>query len=187
MNELLITRELIEDDLTKKMQFSFDFFSKTVLSMRAGKIDISIIERIKVESYGNKGLLSQVASVNLQSAKVIVVNVWDISNLANVKKGIIASDLGFGIVSEGNSIKLTVPDQSEERRKELVKRLKDQAEEARIAIRNIRRKESDVIKKSKIAEDCRKKLLLVVDKITDDFSKKIDVLVDKKSNDIMYN
>lgn len=184
-DELVITKDFVESEIKKKLQLSFDFFSKSIASIKGGKVDPSIVEYIKVEAYGNKVILSQVASVSLQSAKVMLVNVWDVANLNNVKKAIIAAELGFNVIAEGSSIKLNIPDLSEDSRKKFVKVLKAKGEEAKTSFNNIRRKEVDVIKKAKISEDDKKRYLEIINKYMKDYMDEFEKLVNKKSKDIM--
>lgn len=185
--------ELTQNDTAKKSE---DRMMKTIESVqnafntvRTGRANPSILDRVMVSYYGTETPLNQLASVSTSGTSTIVVEPYDKSAMADMERGIMESDIGLTPNSDGSVIRLAVPPLTKERRKELVKQVKGMAEDGRIAIRNIRRDAVDSLKKlekkSELGKDESKSLQDDVQKITDKYIKQIDNLFKKKEDDIM--
>jgi len=150
---------------------------------------MSLLEPIHVEAYGASMPLNQVATITVPEPRMLSVQVWDRSNVGAVEKAIRSSGIGLNPISEGQTLRLPIPDLTEERRKELAKLTHQYAEKARIAVRNVRRDAMDSLKldekKHEIAEDERKKLETEVQKLTDDTVKEIDAATAAKEREIL--
>ena len=148
-----------------------------------------MLDKIMVEYYGEPTPLNQLANINVPEARLLVVQPWDKSSIAGIEKAIMKSDLGVNPTNDGNVIRIAIPPLTEERRKDLVKVVKKMAEEARVAIRNIRREANDLTKATEkekvISEDEAKKALDDIQKITDNCIKDIDKILQVKEKDIM--
>lgn len=168
---------------------SLDTMKHNVNGLRAGRAIPSLLDAIRVEAYGNLTPLNQLANISAPEARLLVVQVWDKSMLKAVEKSIREADLGLNPVNDGNIIRVPIPDLTEQRRRELVKKAAEYSEQTKIAIRNVRRDAMDIIKKfekdKRISEDQLKILSDKVQKITDIHTKKADHLLDEKSKEIM--
>lgn len=157
--------------------------------LRAGRAHASLLDGILVEAYGNMSPIAQIGTVSVPDARTLSVSVWDKGLVKSVEKALRESDLGLNPMNDGQVIRIPIPPLSEERRKELVKIAGKYAEQAKIAIRNIRRDAMDEVKKMKkdslISEDEEKKYNNEIQKWTDDAVKKIDDQYDAKEKDIM--
>ena len=172
----------------EKMQLSVDFLDESLARIRAGKANAKILDGIKVEYYGNNVPLSNVASINTPDAKSIVIQPWEKPMLKDIERAIINSDLGITPENNGEIIRLGIPPLTEERRKALVKQSKQEAENAKIGVRNTRRDAIEVLKKSVkdgVSEDVEKDAENEVQKIHDKIMKKIDDLFAAKEKEIM--
>ena len=170
------------------MNSSIAFFEKELEKIRTGKASPKMLEGVKVDYYGNPTPLEQVANINTPDAKQIVVQPWEKSMLAPIEKAIRDANLGFNPQNNGEILRVPVPTPTEERRKELVKMAKQEAEQARVNIRNIRRnanEDAQKMKKDGVSEDEIKKLEEDIQKLTDEYSKKIDTIFAAKEKDIM--
>ncbi|MDR1952139.1 MAG: ribosome recycling factor [Elusimicrobiota bacterium] len=158
-------------------------------SIRTGRANSSVVENVKVESYGSVMPINQVAGVNVPDAKTIEIKPWDPSLLGAIEKAIIKADLGLTPVNDGKLIRISIPPLTEERRKEIAKSIGKLAEEFRVAIRNERRSLIEGIKKAEkektITEDDRKKADIEAQKITDNYIKKIDESIALKEKEVM--
>lgn len=158
-------------------------------SIRTGRANSSIIEGIKVESYGSLMPINQIAGISVPDAKTIEIRPWDASQLGAIEKAIMKADIGMTPVNDGKVIRISVPALTEERRREIAKSISKMAEEFRVAVRNERRVLVDGIKKSEkdklINEDDRKKYETEAQKITDSYIKKIDECIALKEKEIM--
>ncbi|MEG0133748.1 MAG: ribosome recycling factor [Clostridium sp.] len=173
-----------------------DKMNKTILSLKnefltlkAGRANPTMLDRIQVESYGSMVPLNQVGSVSAPEPRVLVIQPWDKSTLKDIEKAILKSDLGINPSSDGQVIRLIVPELTEETRKNLVKAVKKFGEDAKVAIRSIRRDANDKIKtlkkNSEISEDECKKAEDTIQKETDKFIKLVDKEVETKEKSIM--
>jgi len=158
-------------------------------TIRAGRANPHILDKIKIDYYGTPTPLQQVGNVSVPEARMICIQPWDASILKDIEHAINMSDVGINPTNDGKVIRLVFPELTEDRRKELVKDVKKKGENAKIAIRNIRRDAIDAIKKKGkedgISEDEVKGYQDDVQKKTDEYIKKIDVAIEEKSNEIM--
>lgn len=177
------------EDLKKRMQKSVQTFKEELSHIRTSRASVSLLEGIKVDCYGQKLPIPQVASVNVVEGKMLVIQPWDLNLIKDIEKAIQKSDLGINPTSDGKTIKLVIPPLTEERRKELVKIVHKLSEEAKVAIRNLRRDILDKFKTAKknkeISEDDYTKLEKEVQKIHDEFIKTIDKLSEEKEKEIL--
>lgn len=172
----------------ENMNATILFFDKELQKIRAGKASPQMLEGLKVDYYGNPTPLEQVANVNTPDARQIVIQPWERTMLPVIEKAILAANLGFTPQNNGEFIRIVVPTPTEERRKELVKKVKQETEQNKVTIRNARRVANDMAKKLKddgVPEDEAKKLETDIQKLTDDFIAKIDKMSDMKEKEIM--
>lgn len=157
--------------------------------VRAGRANPTILNKISVEYYGTLTPINQVAGISVPEAKLIVIQPWDQSIVKTIEKAIIEANLGINPQSDGKVIRLAFPDLTEERRKELVKEIKEIAEETKVRIRNVRREANDFFKKEEkdknISEDDLKRSEDEIQKLTDKYNKLIDEKLDVKQKEIM--
>ena len=172
-----------------KMGKSVDSLAEDFAGIRAGRANPHILDKIKVEYYGQPSPLQSVANVSVPEARVIMIQPWDSSLIKDIEKAIMCSDIGITPGNDGKVIRLVFPELTEERRKELVKDVKKKAENAKVAVRNIRRDANDAFKKmnkaNEISDDEVKMLEDQVQKLTDKYIKNIDTMTDNKSNEIL--
>lgn len=177
------------NDSTKRMEGSITSFKHSLNGLRTGRASASLVEPIKVEVYGEMMSMSQVGTINVPEPRMITVQAWDKGSVPSIIKAISVSGLGLNPVADGNLVRIPIPDLSEERRKELVKKAGEYAEQYKVAIRNVRRDGIDTIKKMEkdklISEDQQRDFCDQMQKVTDDFTKKIDALLKTKSEEIM--
>jgi ribosome recycling factor len=176
-------------EMTKRMEGALSSLKHSLNGLRTGRASASLLDPIKVEAYGSPMPISQVGSVNVPEPRMITLQVWDASLVNATVKAIMESGLGLNPISEGQSIRIPLPDLSEERRKDLAKKAHEYGENGKISMRNIRRDGNDHFKRmekdKEISEDEHKRLADEVQKITDDFVKKIDHAVEEKVKEIM--
>jgi ribosome recycling factor len=170
------------------MQKTVEVLTSEFAGVRAGRANPSVLNKITIEYYGTTTPVNQLATISTPDPRTLVIQPWDASVLKPIEKAIQASDLGINPQNDGRVIRLVFPQLTEERRKELAKQVKKYAEEAKVAIRNIRRdameKYKTQKKKSEITEDDFKNIEKDVQKITDDFIKDIDDLAAKKEKEL---
>ena len=172
----------------EKMKKALDFLQSDLSSVRAGRANPHVLDKIKVDYYGTPTPLQQVGNITVPEPRILQIAPWDKSMIKDIEKAIMASDLGITPADDGAVVRLVFPELTEERRKELAKDIKKKGEEAKVAVRNIRRDGNDAFKKlSKIevSEDEIKDLTDVLQKMTDKYIKDIDALVEEKSKEIM--
>ena len=173
----------------EKMSKSIDSVSADFASVRAGRANASVLDRIMVDYYGSPTPIQQIASITSPDPRSLVIQPWDTSAVKLIKKAIETSDLGINPQDDGRSLRLAFPQLTEERRKELVKQIHKYGESGKVAIRNIRRDAMDYFKKmekkSEITEDELKTAEKDLQKMTDDSCKKIDELLAKKEKELM--
>lgn len=181
-------KELLADTETR-MEKVVEVLIKDFASLRAGRANPSMLDKIMVDYYGAMTALNQTANISCPEPRLIVIQPWDKNMVANIEKALLKSDLGITPSSDGAVIRLLVPQLTEERRRELVKTCGKKTEDAKVAVRNIRRDVNDDIKsleKSKdISEDESKKALDDAQKLTDKYIKRLDEVLSKKEKDIM--
>jgi ribosome recycling factor len=172
------------NDLERRMQAAFDVLSKEFSGLRTGRASTSLLVHVQVEVYGTKMPITQVATVSAPEPRLLTVQVWDASNTKAVEKAIGSSGLGLNPQPAGSLIRVPIPGLTEERRTELAKVASKYAEQARNAVRNIRRDGMESVKKSKVSEDEQKKSEENIQKTTDPWIKKIDDSLAHKEQEI---
>jgi ribosome recycling factor len=171
-----------------KMQKSYDFLREDLASIRAGRANPHVLDKIKVDYYGTPTPIQQVGNVSVPEARIIQIAPWDKSLIKDIEKAIMTSDLGINPSNDGAVIRLVFPELTEERRKQLSKDIRKKGEEAKVAVRNIRRDGNDAFKKLKgteVSEDEIEDLNDELQKITDKFIKDIDAAVEEKTKEVM--
>lgn len=172
-----------------KMDKSLKALGEELKKIRTGRAQVTMLDSVKVNYYGNMSPLSQVASISTPDPKSFLIAPWEASILKEIEQAIVKSDIGLAPINDGKVIRLKVPDLTEERRKDLAKQVKRVAEEARVAVRMARRDANDALKKAlkdkAISEDENKKAETDIQKMTDDFVKKIDQTADEKEKSIL--
>lgn len=175
--------------IEEKMEKSINVFAENLAAVRAGRANPAILNKVKVDYYGVETPVSQVAGISVPEARLIVVQPWDASILKEIEKAILASDIGINPNNDGKVIRLSFPELNEERRKELVKEIKKMAEEAKVAIRSVRREGIDEFKKRQkealITEDDLRTAEEDIQKITDKKIEEIDNITANKEKEIM--
>jgi ribosome recycling factor len=176
-------------DAEDRMDKAVSFFHQELVGIRTGRASSGLVESIRVEYYGSPTPLKQIANISAPEAQLLIIRPFDASSLKDIEKAILASDLGLTPNNDGKLIRLTVPPLSGERRKTLVSRVKELAEEARVAIRNVRRdanKSCDAAEKAKdMSEDQRDHTKEEIQNLTKTYEAKVNDLADKKSAEIM--
>ncbi len=175
--------------LKEKMSKTVDVLQTDLSSMKVGRANPSMLDRIEVEYYGTMTKLNQVANISTPESRMIMIQPWEKAILKDIEKAILKSDLGLAPNNDGSSIRLLIPEMTEETRKNTVKKVKKIAEESKVVIRTIRRDANDKVKSLKkdglITEDDLKKAEDEIQKITDKFIKNIDEIVVNKEKEIM--
>ena len=176
-------------DLERRMRGAVESLRSDLGGLRTGRANTALLDPITVEVYGSHMPLNQVATVSAPEPRMLSVQVWDKSNIGPVEKAIRSAGLGLNPINDGNSLRLPIPDLTEERRKELAKLAHQYAEKARVAIRNVRRDGMDALKtdenKKEISEDERKRGEAEVQKLTDEVIKEADQVADQKEQEIL--
>lgn len=177
------------NEIEERMQKTISVFEENLSEIRAGRANPAILNKVSVEYYGVPTPINQVAGISVPEARTIVIQPWDASVLKEIEKAILASDIGLNPNNDGKVIRLSFPELTEERRKDLVKDIKKIAEDSKVAIRSIRRDGIDeaksMQKESIITEDDLKKAEEQIQKLTDKKIAEIDSILDKKEKEIM--
>lgn len=172
-----------------KMKKSYANLESELMTIRAGRANPHVLDRIRVDYYGTPTPIQQVANVTVPEARMIQIQPWEANMVKVIEKAILASDVGITPTNDGRLIRLIFPELTEERRKDLVKEVKKKGENAKVAVRNIRRDANDFLKKlgknSDVSEDEIKELEEKVQKMTDSFVKDIDKAIEEKSKEIL--
>ena len=182
MNEKL---EVILKSAEDKMQSSLLHLENELLNIRAGKANPNMLKGVMVDYYGNPTAIGQLANINTPDSKSLIVQPWDKSILQEIEKGIINANLGFNPMNNGDTIIVSIPPLTEERRKELVKIVRNESENSKISIRNIRKDSNHEIKKTDISDDEKKNYEIDIQELTDNFITKIDSVLKVKEKEIM--
>ena len=178
----------ILDDASRRMQKAIDFLEETLLNIRAGKASPNALNGVFVDYYGSQTPVSGVASVTVPDAKTILIQPWDKNMIRLIEKAIIDSNIGLTPSNNGEHIRLTMPPVTEERRKELVKQVKGEAENAKISLRNARRDAVESFKKAQkegMPEDEAKDGEVRSQKLLEKYTKLLDAAIEKKEKEIM--
>ncbi|MBU4533918.1 MAG: ribosome recycling factor [Eubacteriales bacterium] len=181
-------REIIENSELNMMK-TIEILKKEFASLRAGRATPSLLDRINVDYYGTPTPITQLATVSVPEGRLLVIQPWDKGVIADIERAIMKSDLGITPASDGNVIRLAVPQLTEERRKELVKFIKKKGEEGKVAIRNVRRDAMEQLKAAEknagYSEDDLKRYQEEAQKLTDRYVKEIDKVVAEKEKEVM--
>ena len=173
----------------EKMTKTMDVLTEEYASIRAGRANPHLIDKIRVDYYGTPSPISQVANVSVPEARIIQIQPWESKMIKEIEKAINMSDIGINPTDDGKIIRLVFPELTEERRKDLAKDVKKKAEDAKVALRNIRRDANDTVKKlgkaSEISEDVQKQLEGEIDKMTEKFVAEADKKMEEKTKEIM--
>ena len=176
-------------NIKEKMEKTISVFSEKLSEVRAGRANPAILNKVKIDYYGTPTPINQVAGISVPEARLIVIQPWDGSVLKEIERAILASDIGITPNNDGKVIRLNFPELNEERRKELVKDIKKMGEEAKVAVRQVRRDGLDEFKKqqkdSLITEDDLKQAEDQVQKLTDKYVEEIDKLTEAKEKEVM--
>jgi len=176
-------------EFEERMKKQISGYENMLSTVRAGRANSAILDKISVDYYGTPTPITQMAEVKIPDAKTIVINPWDASTLKSIEKAINMSDLGINPMNDGKFIRLTLPALTEEKRKDLTKQVAKMAEDAKVHLRNIRRdaneKFKDMKKKSEISEDEQKKAEKDIQDMLDKFIKEIDAITVRKDKEIM--
>ncbi|MFP4483930.1 MAG: ribosome recycling factor [Spirochaetaceae bacterium] len=171
------------------MKKSLNALEEEFQTIRTGRASSAVFEKIKVDYYGNPTPLNQVATISIPEARLVVIQPWDKSVISEIEKAIQKSELSLNPMNDGKVIRINIPPLTEERRKEFVKVAKNAAEQARVAVRNIRRDANDELKKAQkagdISEDDEKRLEDAIQKLTDKYVEEINKLLEEKENEIL--
>lgn len=171
-----------------KMQKAYDFMISELATIRAGRANPHVLDKVRVDYYGTPTPIQQVGNISIPEPRIIQIAPWEKSLIKEIEKAIMASDVGITPSNDGVVIRLVFPELTEERRKDLVKEVKKKGEDCKVAVRNIRRDGNDAFKKlskTEISEDEIKKLEEELQKATDKLIKDVDAAVEEKSQDIM--
>lgn len=185
MNEFC---QMVLMETKEGMEGAMSHLDKEYQKLRAGKANPQMLEGVKADYYGTATPIDQMANINTPDPKQIIVQPWDKSLLIVIEKAIMAANLGFNPQNDGEVLRILVPPLTEERRKDLVKRARNEAEQAKIAVRNIRKNANAMAKKLKddgVSEDDIKRLETDVQNITNSYTTKVDALLEAKEKDIM--
>ena len=176
-------------DCTNRMQKSIDSLEKDFSKLRTGRASTALVDSIRVEYYGTPTPLNQVASVSIPDSRTISISPWDRNAFNSIEKAIMKSDLGLTPINDGRAIRINIPVLTEERRKDLVKMAKKYTEDAKVAIRNVRRdamqQVKELLKAKSISEDEERRAEDDIQKLTDKFVKDVDGVVKHKQDELM--
>ena len=183
-----MSSEFNEKNYLLKMEKTITSFKKDIGTLRTGRANASMLDTIKVDVYGQQMPINQIATINVPEARMISIQVWDQANTILIDKAIKESDLGVNPQVDGQTVRIRIPDLTEERRKELIKVLKGMGEKSKVSIRNIRREGNEELKKllngKKLSEDESKLLEKNIQKFTDDNIENIDKISAEKEKEI---
>jgi len=184
-----MSQEFNEKNYSLKMDKSIQSFKKDISTLRTGRANAAMLDAIKVDVYGQQMPINQIATINVPEARLISIQVWDQSNVKLIDSAIQKSDLGINPQTDGQIIRISIPNLTEERRKDLIKILKGMGEKGKIAVRNIRRDANEDIKKllkdKKISEDQNELFEKNIQKITDDNISNIEKILEGKEKEII--
>lgn len=184
-----MTIDQITRDAEMRMQKSIEALKTELAKLRAGRANPSLLEQIKVSYYGNDTPLSQIANITVENARTLMVTPWEKNMVQAIEKAIRTADLGLNPATAGTVIRVPLPALTEERRKELIRLVRDEIEQARVSIRNVRRDANNefknLLKDKKISEDEERRAQTNIQKATDKFIAEIDKMLTTKEADLM--
>ena len=183
-----MSSEFNERNYSSKMDKSIQSFKKDISTLRTGRANINMLDTIKIDVYGQLMPIDQLGTISVPEARLISIQVWDKANISLIESTIQKSDLGINPQTDGQIIRLRIPDLTEERRKDLIKILKNMGEKGKIAIRNIRREANEDLKKKlkekTISEDINKNFEKIIQKLTDTNIENIEKILAEKEKEI---
>ena len=177
--------EFIIEASNEQMFNTVIFLEKELLNIRAGKANPNMLSSVKVDYYGAQTPLNQIANVNTPDSQTLTIQPWEKDKLGDIEKAILSSNLGFNPMNNGESIIISIPPLTEERRKELVKVAKTEVDNAKVSIRNARKEANNEIRKSDASDDMKANFEIDIQSITDKFSIKIDSIFVTKEKEIL--
>ena len=169
----------------EQMDNSIKFLEKELLNIRAGKANPNMLSSVKVDYYGSLTPLNQIANVNTPDSQTLSIQPWEKDKLEEIEKAILVSNLGFNPMNNGESIIISIPPLTEERRKELVKVAKSEAENAKVSIRNTRKDANNEIRKSDVSDDMKSNYEIDIQEATDKYISRIDSIFSAKEKEIL--
>ena len=169
----------------EQMANSIKFLEKELLNIRAGKANPNMLSSVKVDYYGSLTPLNQIANVNTPDSQTLSIQPWEKDKLEDIEKAILVSNLGFNPMNNGESIIISIPPLTEERRKELVKVAKSEAENAKVSIRNTRKDANNEIRKSDVSDDMKSNYEIDIQEATDKYISRIDTIFSAKEKEIL--
>ena len=169
----------------EQMDNSIKFLKKELLNIRAGKANPNMLSSVKVDYYGSLTPLNQIANVNTPDSQTLSIQPWEKDKLEDIEKAILVSNLGFNPMNNGESIIISIPPLTEERRKELVKVAKSEAENAKVSIRNTRKDANNEIRKSDVSDDMKSNYEIDIQEATDKYISRIDSIFSAKEKEIL--
>ena len=172
-------------DITDKMEKALDNLNKKFKTVRAGRANPSSLDGVMVEYYGSMTPLKQLATIQVPEARQLLIKPFDKSALSAIEKAILAANLGYTPGNDGETIRIVIPELTEERRKELVKQVKAISEEAKVAVRNIRHEGLEEIKKLELPEDIEKQQEKEIQDLVNEYNKKIENILKEKENELL--
>ena len=184
-----MTQQAVQKDLETRMQQAIDVLTREFAGVRTGRANAALLDSVRVEAYGNMTPINQLASVSVPDPRTIVIQPWDASQIKEIEKGLVKSDIGITPSNDGKVIRLTMPTLTEERRKQLAKAVGKLAEDARVSVRNVRREANDKLKalakEKKISEDEERRGHDQIQKATDRFTARIEELTKKPEQEVL--
>ena len=179
-----MTKAII-DNASNRMDKAIDALNSELKTVRTGRANPTILDRVAVDYWGEMTPINQVANISVQEGRSLVIKPYDRSTLKSIERAILEADLGFNPQNDGQIIRIVIPPLTQDRRKELSKQVSKIGETAKVAIRNIRRDANDAIKKGEFTEDDVKRAQDKIQKNTDQYIKKVDSIVKEKETEIM--
>ena len=177
--------DFIVEASIEQMDNSIKFLEKELLNIRAGKANPNMLSSVKVNYYGSSTPLNQIANINTPDSQTLSIQPWEKDKLQDIEKAILVSNLGFNPMNNGESIIISIPPLTEERRKELVKVAKSEAENAKVSIRNTRKDANNEIRNSDVSDDMKSNYEIDIQEVTDKFISKIDTIFSAKEKEIL--
>ena len=177
--------EMVILELNEKMDKAIATLEKRFTTVRAGRANPSSLDGIVVEYYGSMTPLKQLATISVPEARQLLIKPFDRGCLKDIEKAILASNLGYNPGNDGETIRIIIPELTEERRRELVKQVKDMSEEAKLAIRNIRREGIEAVSKLEVSEDEEKGLEKDIQDIVNEYNKKVEAMLKEKEEELL--
>lgn len=179
----------IKQDSEKRMKKTIESLQMDMTKIRTGRANAGLLDHVQVDYYGNPTPLSQVANITASDSRTILVTPWEKNMVAAIEKAILTSDLGLNPATAGSAIRVPMPPLTEERRKELIKVVRNEGEQGKVSIRNIRRDANnqlkDLVKDKTISEDDERRAVEVIQKLTDKYIAEVDVILSDKEKDLM--